>query len=263
MDANKQPVLRDLYQPKSEFKLSALRTDMERKYFLHEIPYSDAQRKYHNLVKNRLLGFKHDELLMTQHAPAARIDVFSIASGVLSVRNEVGEKTGQILKIDARDKKRKLLQVIDKALNGKALILISLLEVIQDVADYLFRNGIKFALITGAINSAKVRDNICNAFNKDPQLRVIIASPKSVSYNTRLGGMCNTVIWYGGNMTGYVAYKQASDRMNATAHKEIHVHHIVSTPSSGQGFDYISLQREMKSLDIKEFYKSMQISSDY
>ena len=92
--------------------------------------------------------------------------------------------------------------------NGKVIIACTHLREVRLVAKYLRLKGIGHTIITGA---TKDKNNVIEAFQRDPGLKVLLVQPRTVSMAVDIS-VANDLIWYTSDFN-YVTFKQTSDRI--------------------------------------------------
>ena len=92
--------------------------------------------------------------------------------------------------------------------NGKVIIACTHLREVRLVAKYLRLKGIGHTIITGA---TKDKNNVIEAFQRDPGLKVLLVQPRKVSMAVDIS-VANDLIWYTSDFN-YVTFKQTSDRI--------------------------------------------------
>lgn len=91
---------------------------------------------------------------------------------------------------------------------GKVIIACTHLHEIRLVRRYLRLKGIGHTIITGA---TKNKNHVIEAFQRDPDLRVLLVQPRTVAMAVDIS-VANDLIWYTSDFN-YVTFKQASDRI--------------------------------------------------
>lgn len=91
---------------------------------------------------------------------------------------------------------------------GKIIIACTHLWEVQLVRRYLKRKGIGHTIITG---QTKEKNHVIEAFQRDPDLRVLLVQPRTVAMAVDIS-VANDLIWYTSDFN-YVTFKQASDRI--------------------------------------------------
>lgn len=92
--------------------------------------------------------------------------------------------------------------------HGKIIIAATHHREIKLLGRYLQIKGIPYEQITGA---TKNKDHVIEAFQRDPELRVLLVQPRTVSMAVDIS-VANDLIWYTSDFN-YVTFKQASDRI--------------------------------------------------
>lgn len=92
--------------------------------------------------------------------------------------------------------------------HGKVIIACTHLHEIKLVRRYLRIKGIGHTIITGATQN---KDHVIEAFQRDPDLRVLLVQPRTVAMAVDIS-VANDLIWYTSDFN-YVTFKQASDRI--------------------------------------------------
>ncbi len=92
--------------------------------------------------------------------------------------------------------------------HGKVIIACTHLHEIKLVRRYLRIKGIGHTIITGATRD---KNNVIEAFQRDPDLKVLLVQPRTVAMAVDIS-VANDLIWYTSDFN-YVTFKQASDRI--------------------------------------------------
>lgn len=106
---------------------------------------------------------------------------------------------------------RARLNALGKVLHqchGKVIIACTHLHEIKLVRRYLRIKGIGHTIITGA---TKDKNHVIEAFQRDPDLRVLLVQPRTVAMAVDIS-VANDLVWYTSDFN-YVTFKQASDRI--------------------------------------------------
>lgn len=91
---------------------------------------------------------------------------------------------------------------------GKIIIACTHLWEVRLVKRYLRIKGIGFLTVTG---STKHKNDVIDAFQRDPDYRVLLVQPRTVAMAVDIS-VANDLIWYTSDFN-YVTFKQASDRI--------------------------------------------------
>lgn len=91
---------------------------------------------------------------------------------------------------------------------GKVIIAATHIWEVKLVRRYLRIKGIGHTIITGA---TKNKDHVIEAFQRDPDLKVLLVQPRTVAMAVDIS-VANDLIWYTSDFN-YVTFKQASDRI--------------------------------------------------
>ncbi|AXQ52904.1 DNA helicase [Microbacterium phage Neferthena] len=92
--------------------------------------------------------------------------------------------------------------------DGKVIVACTHMHEIKLVRRYLTLKGIGHTIITGAVQN---KNNVIEAFQRDPDLRVLLVQPRTVAMAVDIS-VANDLIWYTSDFN-YVTFKQASDRI--------------------------------------------------
>lgn len=95
-----------------------------------------------------------------------------------------------------------------KRCDGKIIIACTHLWEVRLVRRYLRIKGIGHTIITG---KTKNKNHVIEAFQRDPDLRVLLVQPRTVAMAVDIS-VANDLIWYTSDFN-YVTFKQASDRI--------------------------------------------------
>lgn len=101
--------------------------------------------------------------------------------------------------------------------DGKVIIACTHLWEVRLVRRYLRQRGMGYLVITGA---TKNKDHIIEAFQRDPDARVLLVQPRTVSMAVDIS-VAKDLIWYTSDFN-YVTFKQTSDRIKLSpAHPRV------------------------------------------
>lgn len=92
--------------------------------------------------------------------------------------------------------------------DGKIIIACTHLWEVKLVRRYLRIKGVGHTIITG---KTKEKNHVIEAFQRDPDLRVLLVQPRTVAMAVDIS-VANDLIWYTSDFN-YVTFKQASDRI--------------------------------------------------
>lgn len=95
-----------------------------------------------------------------------------------------------------------------KRCDGKIIIACTHLWEVKLVRRYLRIKGVGHTIITG---KTKEKNHVIEAFQRDPDLRVLLVQPRTVAMAVDIS-VANDLIWYTSDFN-YVTFKQASDRI--------------------------------------------------
>lgn len=107
----------------------------------------------------------------------------------------------------ARARLSALGRVLSKC-DGKIIIACTHLKEVRIVRRYLRIKRIGHTIITG---STKQKNDVIEAFQRDPELRVLLVQPRTVAMAVDIS-VASDLIWYTSDFN-YVTFKQASDRI--------------------------------------------------
>ncbi len=163
----------------------------------------------HALDAEKVMVFDGD-LVNPESAAALRMKVLQIAAGVV-----YGENGRHRLAINHHLESLKLL--LRESPNNKVIIYACHVELVEYIADSInkMRNDDKefytAKYIHGGVGD-KTRAAIFDQFMTDPDLNVIVAHPRTVSYGVELG-VASFIIFWGAPTVGTVVWRQAIERL--------------------------------------------------
>ena len=108
-----------------------------------------------------------------------------------------------------------VLEVIEEA-SHKILVFVPFTHTIELLRKFLIANGITCEVISGAV-SANKRSDIFDAFQTQPDPRVLIIQPQAAAHGVTLTA-ADTVIWYA-PVTSVETYLQANARIDRPGQK--------------------------------------------
>jgi SNF2 family DNA or RNA helicase len=123
--------------------------------------------------------------------------------------------TGEVVEFDVSNRLNVVLEVIEES-NHKILVFVPFTHTIELLRKFLIANGITCEVISGAV-SANKRSDIFDAFQTQPDPRVLIIQPQAAAHGVTLTA-ADTVIWYA-PVTSVETYLQANARIDRPGQK--------------------------------------------
>lgn len=187
-----------------------------------EVPMTAQQKKYYELLKDRMLIQAAGETISAVNAAAGVSKLLQISCGAAYTDD------GETVQFDAAPR----LSVLEEILNEtdrKVIIFALFRSSIDAVTTYLQGKGIGTETIHGDVKPTK-RADIIRRFQNEQELRVLVMQPQATAHGITLTA-ADTVVFYGPLMSveQYVQCCARADRKGQTADK-VTVIHIQGSP---------------------------------
>lgn len=170
---------------------------------------------HHQMLKKGVIKYKAGEFYGYKETVYDAREVIGLnpLTRLLRMRTLVGgwlkDDEGQSFSVPpaARARLSALGRVLHKC-DGKVIIACTHIHEIKLVRRYLRIKRIGHTIITGATRD---KNHVIEAFQRDPDLRVLLVQPRTVAMAVDIS-VANDLVWYTSDFN-YVTFKQASDRI--------------------------------------------------
>jgi SNF2 family DNA or RNA helicase len=174
-----------------------------------EAPLTPQQRKYYNILKNKLLIEAAGEEVSALNAAVKLNKLLQISGGA------VYADTGEVIEFDVSNRLNVVLEVIEEA-SQKVLVFVPFTHTIELLRAHLAKHKISCDVINGKV-SVNQRTDIVARFQTRPDPQVLIIQPQAASHGLTLTA-ADTIIWYAPT-TSVETYLQANARINRPGQK--------------------------------------------
>jgi SNF2 family DNA or RNA helicase len=160
----------------------------EMTFTTRDVPLTPQQKKYYDLLKNRLVIQAAGEEVTSINAAVELNKLLQISCGAVYSDNK------ETIEFDVKNRYNVLKEVIDETSN-KVLVFVPFKHVIDILCDRLRQDGITTEVISGDIPASK-RTEVFNNFQTKPDPRVLVIQPQSAAHGVTLTA-ADTVVWWG------------------------------------------------------------------
>jgi len=187
-----------------------------------EVPMTPQQKKYYELLKERMLIQTGGEVISAVNAAAGVSKLLQISCGAAYT------ESGEVVEFDAAPRLAVLEEILEET-SRKVIIFALFTSSIDSIHNYLLKKGITAEMIRGDVPASK-RGDIIRRFQTDPDPRVLVMQPQASAHGITLTA-ADTVVFYGPLMSveQYVQCCARADRKGQTSDK-VTVIHIQGSP---------------------------------
>lgn len=176
----------------------------EMTYVAREVTLTRQQKKFYNLMKDRMVVQAAGEEITAVNAAVNLSKLLQISCGA------VYSDTKETVEFDIKNRYAVLKEVIDET-SQKVLVFVPFKNVIEMVTRYLREDGITAEVIQGDVTAAK-RTEIFKRFQETPDPKVLVIQPQAAAHGVTLTA-ADTVIWWGPT-SSLETYAQANARVH-------------------------------------------------
>ena len=212
-----------------------------------EVEMSPQQKKYYNLLKERMMVQAAGETISAVNAAAEVSKLLQISAGAAYTDDH------EVVEFDASPRTRVLLEVLEET-ERKVIVFALFRSSISTIVAFLDKQGIKNEQIHGDVTPNK-RGDIIKRFQTEPEPRVLVMQPQATAHGITLTA-ADTVVFYGPLMS-VEQYTQAiarADRKGQDSDK-VRVIHIQSSPIEQKMFKALGSKVSDNHL-LTEMFKS-------
>jgi SNF2 family DNA or RNA helicase len=163
---------------------------------------SAEQQKAYNEMHRRLKTELADGQLVAKNAAVKILKLAQIAVGVAYDVHH-----GEIV-IPSAQRLEALREIINES-EGKVIVYVPFTGALNHLLDYV-RKHTQAEMIDGSVPKGQ-RDIVFDRFQRDPELRVLVAHPAAMAHGLTLTES-NTIVWYGPTNSNRI-FTQANDRI--------------------------------------------------
>lgn len=184
---------------------------------------ADQAKAYTKLKKDGAIPLKEGQI----SAANAGVEVFKllqIAAGVVKLDSSQDEENA-VLKLPPKGR----LKVLDEIIQGtenKVIVFASYKAVVDLLVEHCDAYGV--AWVDGRVTGKK-RDEMVSKFQSDPDVKVLVAHPKTTSHGLEFA-VADTIVWFTPHHS-LELYDQANKRIQSKLQKNsMGIYHIYCTP---------------------------------
>ena len=199
-----------------------------------EVPMTPQQKKYYEMLKERMLIQAAGETISAVNAAAGVSKLLQISCGAAYT------ESGEVVEFDAAPRLAVLEEILEET-DRKVIIFALFTSSIDAVHAYLNKKGIAAEMIRGDVPASK-RGDIIRRFQNEPDPRVLVMQPQASAHGITLTA-ADTVVFYGPLMSveQYVQCCARADRKGQTADK-VTVIHIQGSPIEKKMFKALEMK---------------------
>lgn len=194
----------DALQPAIRFTKEECLDLPEMTYTQRKIELTPQQKKYYELIKDRMVATAAGETVTALNAAILMTKLLQISCGA------VYTDEGKSIEFDISHRYKALLEVIDES-SKKVLVFVPFRHVILSLLDKLSQDGYTVDTVHGKIG-AKMRDSVFYQFQHTEHPRILLLQPQTTAHGITLTA-ANTVVWWG-PVPSLETYAQANARVH-------------------------------------------------
>ena len=187
-----------------------------------EVPLTPQQKKYYDLLKERMLVQAAGETITAVNAAAGVSKLLQISCGAAYTDDK------EVVEFDAAPHLGVLEEILEET-SRKVLIFAMFRSTIDSIHTHLTKQGLTAEVIHGGVTATK-RADIIHRFQTSPNPRVLVMQPQATAHGITLTA-ADTVVFYGPLMSveQYVQCIARADRKGQDSDK-VTVIHIQGSP---------------------------------
>jgi SNF2 family DNA or RNA helicase len=193
----------------------------EMTYVKRRVEMTAQQKKYYNILKNRMVMEAAGEEITSVNAAVNMNKLLQISCGA------VYSDSGEAIEFDIKNRYNVLKEVIEES-SQKVLVFVPFKHIINILADKLIEDGITTEIIQGDVPVNK-RTDIFHRFQTTPNPKVLVIQPQAAAHGVTLTA-ANTVVWWG-PVSSLETYAQANARVHRSGQR--HPSTVVQLQGSG------------------------------
>ena len=197
-----------------------------------EVPMTPQQKKYYDLLKERMLIQAAGETISAVNAAAGVSKLLQISCGAAYTDDK------EVVQFDAAPRLNVLEEIMEET-SRKVIIFALFRSSIDTIHTHFEKQGIKSAVIQGDVKPT-ARADIIRRFQNEPDLRVLVMQPQATAHGITLTA-ADTVVFYGPLMSveQYIQCIARADRKGQNSDK-VTVIHIEGSPIEKKMFKALS-----------------------
>ena len=217
---------------------------------VREVPLTPQQKKYYDLLKDRMMVQTAGETITAVNAAAGVSKLLQISCGAAYTDDK------EVVEFDSAPRLGVLEEILEET-SRKVIIFAMFRSTIDGIHAHLTKKGIAIEMIHGGVAAGK-RADIIHRFQTQPTPRVLVMQPQATAHGITLTA-ADTVVFYGPLMSveQYVQCIARADRKGQDSSK-VTVVHIQGSPIEKRMFKALeskvsdnSLLTEMFEVEIK------------
>ena len=187
-----------------------------------EVPLTPQQKKYYDLLKDRMLVQAAGETITAVNAAAGVSKLLQISCGAAYTDDK------EVVEFDAAPRLGVLEEILEET-TRKVIIFAMFRSTIDSITNHLLKKGIAAEVIHGGVTASK-RGDIIQRFQTQADPRVLVMQPQATAHGITLTA-ADTVVFYGPLMSveQYVQCIARADRKGQNSDK-VTVVHIQGSP---------------------------------
>jgi superfamily II DNA or RNA helicase len=178
-------------------------------YVKREVEMTRQQKKYYDMLKNRLVMEAAGEEVTAANAAIAMNKLLQISAGAVYTDD------GDTLEFDIKNRYNVLKEVIDES-SQKVLVFVPFKHTIDILTEKLRKDGLTAEVIRGDVSASK-RTEIFKRFQEQPNPKILVIQPQSAAHGVTLTA-ANTVVWWGPT-SSLETYAQANARVHRSGQR--------------------------------------------
>ena len=217
---------------------------------VREVPLTPQQKKYYDMLKDRMLVQAAGETITAVNAAAGVSKLLQISAGAAYTDDK------EVVEFDSAPRLGVLEEILEET-TRKVIIFAMFRSTIDGITNHLLKKGVAAEVIHGGVTASK-RGDIIHRFQNQPDPRVLVMQPQATAHGITLTA-ADTVVFYGPLMSveQYVQCIARADRKGQNSNK-VTVVHIQGSPIEKRMFAALenkvsdnSLLTEMFETEIK------------
>jgi SNF2 family DNA or RNA helicase len=182
-----------------------------------EVPLTPQQKKYYEMLKDRMLIQAAGETISAVNAAAGVSKLLQISCGAAYTDD------GEVVEFDAAPRLAVLEEILDET-SRKVIVFALFTSSIDAIINHLHKQGIPAEMIRGDVPASK-RGDIIRRFQTDPEPRILVMQPQATAHGITLTA-ADTVVFYGPLMSveQYIQCIARADRKGQTSDKVTVLH---------------------------------------
>jgi SNF2 family DNA or RNA helicase len=194
-----------------------------------EVPLTPQQKKYYDLLKDRMLVQAAGETITAVNAAAGVSKLLQISCGAAYTDDK------EVVEFDAAPRLGVLEEILEET-TRKVIVFALFRSTIDGITNHLLKKGIAAEVIHGGVTASK-RADIIHRFQTQADPRVLVMQPQATAHGITLTA-ADTVVFYGPLMSveQYVQCIARADRKGQNSDK-VTVVHIQGSPIEKRMFE--------------------------